>query len=253
MTNLSCACTSYTFAFASTWWVIKQYEKTLKAKSDKNTDATSIEFMSLEQVFNTDDGFEVFANHLVNEFSTENLFFVLEMMQIKNQIQQNKSLKVNNVGLRITVCKEILDEFCRDDAKIIDLDTFRMNIMYIMNEYIYDYSEHSVNISAPTRHGIIKIFDVVMESMNKDGKASVTVNSNRKSVPTLTGVPSNSVCVAIEMDGMEHGDDQNFVDQCIVIFDEALEEVIDLLRRDSLVRFYETPEYKQLASARIDK
>lgn len=91
MTNLSCACTSYTFAFASTWWVIKQYRKTLQSKTDHHdTDTATITFMTLEEVFNTVDGFEVFANHLVNEFSTENLFFVLEMMQIKRQILQNK-------------------------------------------------------------------------------------------------------------------------------------------------------------------
>ena len=93
LTNLCVSSVYYVFSFASTWWVIKQYQKKLKKQNNHDhnqDDPSSIQFMTLEQVLNTEDGFEVFANHLVNEFSTENLFFVLEMMQIKNQVAENK-------------------------------------------------------------------------------------------------------------------------------------------------------------------
>ena len=45
-------------------------------------------------------------------------------------------------------------------------------------------------------------------------------------------------------------DYQNFTDQAIVLFDDALEEIIYLLRGDSLLRFYETPEYKKFVHNR---
>ena len=78
----------YAFGLFPTCWVILQYKKELKHKG--NIGGTGAEFMSLEEMLATKDGFEIFANHLVNEFSTENLFFVLEVMQIKSQMLQNK-------------------------------------------------------------------------------------------------------------------------------------------------------------------
>ena len=47
--------------------------------------STEMEQMSLESILLSKDGFDLFATHLVNEFSIENLAFVFEVMQIKNE------------------------------------------------------------------------------------------------------------------------------------------------------------------------
>lgn len=46
--------------------------------------------LSLEEILGTKNGFDAFANHLVREFSVENLFFLFEMMQIKDQCVNNQ-------------------------------------------------------------------------------------------------------------------------------------------------------------------
>ena len=46
--------------------------------------------LSLQDTFRLKNGFDYFANHLVREFSVENLFFLFEAMQIKNECIQNK-------------------------------------------------------------------------------------------------------------------------------------------------------------------
>ena len=160
----------------------------------------------------------------------------------------------DHVGVKIPICDKILTELRRKDRNITDIDGFKENLNYVMNEYIYDYSRHSVNISASTRQGLTQIFDMVINNdLGILYHGSVTVSTYNRSSPiptnsnpTLSYVPSHSLGIgsSLEMQSME--DIESFVDQCIVIFDEALEEIIDLLRSDSLVRFYETMEYKNL-------
>lgn len=49
----------------------------------------------LEEILSTRDGFEMFTNHLVLEYSVENMLFVLEMEIIKDEIIANKLSKTS--------------------------------------------------------------------------------------------------------------------------------------------------------------
>ena len=105
---------SYMFSMLPTYWVIKQYHKQLirsksttksifyhdNADSVVSRTANSEEFtpatpayekrLPLEEILSTKDGFDLFANHLIREFSIENLFFVFEMMQTKRELLLKK-------------------------------------------------------------------------------------------------------------------------------------------------------------------
>lgn len=69
----------YSFAFISTYWVIKQHNKqSVATPSDTQ--------LTLEQILSSQKGFRTFADYLVQEFSIEHLFFLFEVMKLKNDL-----------------------------------------------------------------------------------------------------------------------------------------------------------------------
>eukprot|EP01084_Bolivina_argentea_P029355 54479_1 len=125
----------YVFSLVPTYWVLKQYEKQLslnslkkkkkikiedeKSNSTQNSRKIQVEYtdkMSLEEILKTKDGFDIFANHLIREFSIENLFFVFEVMQAKNEV----------------ITKKLINKF---DAKK----------KFLMDKYVYN-DESKLNI-----------------------------------------------------------------------------------------------------------
>ena len=84
--NIWTCCAAYCYCFIETYWVMRQYEKQLVANKDISE---SIKKVQLEDMLKDKDGFYLFANHLVKEFSIENLMFVFEVMQIKYEVIQH--------------------------------------------------------------------------------------------------------------------------------------------------------------------
>ena len=80
---------SFGFILLSTYWVIRQYNNEL-LRNDALRNGESKK-MSLEDILATKDGFDLFANHLVNEFSIENLTFVFQVMQMKYEAMKSRS------------------------------------------------------------------------------------------------------------------------------------------------------------------
>ena len=71
----------YTYCFVATYWVIEQYKKQLN-QFDMNAEVTQ---MKLKDILSSKDGFDLFAAHLVNEFSIENLAFIFDVMGVKRE------------------------------------------------------------------------------------------------------------------------------------------------------------------------
>ena len=84
--NIATNGVSYFTCLLQTYWVIGQYVKQLKLHANSE----ELTHFKLEQVLCTKDGFDLFANHVVKEFSVENLFFVFEVMQMKHELISNK-------------------------------------------------------------------------------------------------------------------------------------------------------------------
>ena len=81
----------YVYCFISTYWVIRQYHKQLRELSD---DKMIFKELTLDEILMSKDGFDLFANHLVNEFSIEHLAFLYEMMQIKQEAIDNRCVLI---------------------------------------------------------------------------------------------------------------------------------------------------------------
>ena len=123
----------------------------------------------LKDILSTKDGFDLFANHLVNEFSTENLFFLFEMMNVKREILDNGLVATDDIGVTITICKHTLKSLSKDDSSIRTLNSLKQNLNHIMDEYIYESSENSINIAAATRYDIICNFHDIMKHSDQIG------------------------------------------------------------------------------------
>ena len=114
VTNIGAAIGSYCICMISTHWVISQYrgELSIKGVESRSTTPTSRSVMAnrltLEEILNSKDGFDLFANHLVKEFSIENLAFVFEVMQLKHDAIAH-ALSTNI----ITSCSEFIFSYLK--------------------------------------------------------------------------------------------------------------------------------------------
>ena len=61
-----------------------------KKKNKDNLDPWIKNPLRFEEIVSTKDGFEFFTNHLVSEYSVENILFVLELEIIKDEIIEHK-------------------------------------------------------------------------------------------------------------------------------------------------------------------
>ena len=99
MNLFTCSC-CYVLGYVSTYWVVKQYEREMvrrRSLDEERESQTLSDIRSsmskrweLEDILATKDGFDLFANHLVKEFSIENLYFIFEMVQIKSDLIDHK-------------------------------------------------------------------------------------------------------------------------------------------------------------------
>ena len=104
--------------------------------------------MPLEDLLSTKDGFDIFANQLVKEFSIENLFFVYEVMQTKKDAITHKLLKRDEVGIFMEMDYGIVR---RQGSVVYNIDDLKKNFRHIRDQYIITSGEYCVNISAMTR------------------------------------------------------------------------------------------------------
>ena len=98
--NIIACLPGYVWIYIATKWCVIKYNKQLPQELSEMMDRSNVSAsgqchkttsrLSLEQILATEDGFDIFANHLVKEFSIENLFFIFEMMQIKNDVLENE-------------------------------------------------------------------------------------------------------------------------------------------------------------------
>eukprot|EP01083_Nonionella_stella_P067055 177098_1 len=219
-------CTAcYTMSFVSTHWVIKQYN-TQRKKLElctqlllSNSASVMNEVKSrltLTEVVSTKDGFDSFANHLVREFAIENLFFVFEVVQIKNELVSNRLIDVGNIGVTIAIDFHRMERLRRKESSIHTVEEMKTNIEYIVQQYVLMEGEYTVNISSTTRNRLMCEYERLEHDYVSDGT------------------------------GLQAEKEKAIVREYIGIFDESMEEIISLMRGDSLTRFYQTAEYKML-------
>ena len=305
--NLIACVAPHTIGFVATFWAVrqcrKQYYKELKSKMGDTTrkfsDSSAFSEMTLEHILATRDGFDLFANHLVKEFSIENLFFIFELVQIKNELLTHRMINRDDIGTMMDIDFHRMDRTKRSKSIIYSMDELKDNIRYIMNQYIYSDAEFCVNISAHSRRDIIDSYEGLLEISRSgitepaelemidvnvppvntldhghtnikgipigDTSPQISVSVTDRAFKSIAGIPVNRVeSLEIEASMGSHTRTPNTPDpeikivykhaeriqDYIRIFDRSMNEIIQLMRKDSLTRFYMTEEYERLSKDR---
>ena len=212
--------------------------------------------LEIEEVLSDKSAFDLFAIHLVGEFSIENLAFLLEAMQIKQDLIDNKLCSQNEVGLMVPMAPERMERTRRrkksEGYTMLDL---RENIKCLMEHYVHHSAPCVVNVSARTRNDVVEVFSELEHKCE-----------NQKVVETTSGGEEVGVWNFLESDGsnnvrvvkrnleffVNHTPnepsqlDKELSVQYALLLDNALEEIICLLRSDCLVRFKRSKAYSKL-------
>eukprot|EP01084_Bolivina_argentea_P292317 502507_1 len=215
--NIFVTSACYIACFISTYWIIKQYEKQKELHvgsvelqtSPSMTQSSSQSRMSLEDIISKQDGFDLFAIHLVKEFAIENLAFVFEVMQIKNEAIHSKLISEDDVGLLVPVASERIQKIKRKQCQVKGINDLKENIKYIVDEYIYQGAEHCINISSFTRIAVLKTYNGLEQQNITDHVADV-IDRNLHAFTGRTGV---------------NEEDKELTLQYVTIFDKALDEI----------------------------
>eukprot|EP01083_Nonionella_stella_P002650 7583_1 len=256
ISNVWMAVVCYVLCFLQTSWVIRRF-----IASRAFDETATVEPISLEELLKTQDGFEVFANHLMHEFSIENLFFVFEIMQTKHEMVMDSLVSEDEIGYVIPFQWKNMDQIIRRGT-MNDVNDLRHTVRHIMDQYIASESHYCVNLSAPIRNQILVAY------ANLEGGGKLVVEAE------IVYEEEDDTCVTGQTEETESRFAQHFHDQprisrvsqssidfgkindvelnkrYVVLFDYAIKEIMQLLKGDSLRRFHQTREYKTMMKKR---
>merc|ERR1719206_1437952 len=115
--------------------------------------------VTLHEIFADKDYFDLFAQHLVLEFSVENLLFLLEATHFKQQCIENGLLPPSEAP------KEHVDGpfifargINREESEVVDGISFLDNLRHIFENYIDEKGAYAINIPFGLRDDLQKGF-----------------------------------------------------------------------------------------------
>jgi len=174
--------------YISTKWVIDQFHKRRRRSITQSQINGAV---SLSMLLKSKEGFEAFAAHLVHEFCIENLLFLFEAMHFKMQCLRSGLIRYRYAGVMMEFDHEIMNLDDDPDAHshrrkssnprtlttsqsdggggdpsatISNMDEFYANFHYIVDRYVYEHSEYSINISYETRTRFFSLLHQISKS-----------------------------------------------------------------------------------------
>ena len=240
---------SCVFVFATVWistiFVIWQYNKSRRHQHErlKDQSPTTTHF-TLEEILAKKETFDLFAIHLANEFSIENLAFALEAMQAKNDLIHYNLCSQDEVGLLIPMASERMEKTRRKKrCEEYTVDDLSEDVQYLMDQYIDRSAEYSVNLSASTRNRSLEIY-----SKLEHERSQRTIDGNGTETDIEMQTAGSGIDIVFSKDDQQRGTrvDGRLCAQYASLLDNALGEIVGLLRSDSFSRFRRSAAYKKL-------
>ena len=139
----------------------------------------------------------------------------------------------------------------KDEMMIDNIETLRDYVHYILEQYVYEHAEYRVNISSFTRLNLLQkenefnnrynesmsqSIEIVLEQQQNND--SLQLEIGRERIRTDSGTRSELLSVSMHF--------QELMKDYAIMFDKAMEEIMSLLKTDSLSRFYNTKGYKTM-------
>jgi len=224
------------FYFVSTKWVLDQHslrmaENEARLARDEKEDAQLK--VTLHEIFADKDYFDLFAQHLVLEFSVENLLFLLEATHFKQQCIENGLLPPSEAP------KEHVDGpfifargINREESEVVDGISFLDNLRHIFENYIDEKGAYAINIPFGLRDDLQKGFAPYAKLFVDDANSK---QRGRRSGSDHSKLAVYSVFTASKTPLV--------VSQFIELLSTAIEEISHLVCLDSLWRFLVSDEF----------
>ena len=147
----------------------------------------------------------------------------------------------SDIGLVIPISDDLLKTLKQKDMEIGSVKELKRSIKHVLHQFILTDGGFSINLSAQTRLDAIGKFNKMKAIHQKTPTMDFT--HVEIDIDTLQ-LDLGGATYSVEAD--EHCDAKEFVIGIITAFDSAIKEIVDLLSKDSLIRFYDTEEYKSL-------
>eukprot|EP01084_Bolivina_argentea_P142378 250143_1 len=93
-------------SYVSSKWVLRRYTKRKNTNFSKKNNRKGI---TLQQVLQHDDGFELFAVFLIQNFAIENLMFLYQAMMFKSECLKNGFIEQSDIGIILEFGKKTND------------------------------------------------------------------------------------------------------------------------------------------------
>eukprot|EP01084_Bolivina_argentea_P065695 119744_1 len=216
--------TIFSFILILTKWSINEYYKRTNVVNNIALTKTSINIKFVD-ILKNKDALDLFAFHLVKEFSIENLLFLYQSMQWKIECVDNQLIQHENIGMYLDFGKNIATKRPKFDEK--DLHSFYYEFKCIVDRYIIDSGEYCVNVSSQTKN---KIMGVI--ALNDSDKLANQLSNHIDDHKQATKLENHQLLLT-----------------CIQVMDEAIHEIVKLISSDSFIRFSKTIQFKKLYAA----
>ena len=177
-------------------------------------------------VFADIDLLDLFAQHLVREFSIESLLFLIEATRFKQQcIDRGLFQPTQDISETYKFARSVH----RPSSDILDATSFFENMCHIYDRYIPHSAEYAVNISGKARCDIKKAF----------APYSKRFASKRP-------FASQAGDLAIHM-AFSETEMHNVAALFVKLLSVAMDQVAHMLDLDSLLRFRDTDEFNDIS------
>eukprot|EP01084_Bolivina_argentea_P144143 252982_1 len=219
--------TNVSIIYYSCYWLKKQYvfRRKLEILGQIHPQTPTCSFISLfkkeihfSDIMNAKQGFIALCNHLSNELSLENILFVLQVCQFKAIIYNLSNGQINdNVGKlcgaedndnnNSIFSASILNvSWLPIDSRMKKLSPYKI-ALYLYDKYIDDCADLMINISSENRRNIYRDFQQILQTED------------------VLNIDNNIL---------------------YIIFDQAFNEIWNLIANDSFFRFRTTDKFKRL-------
>ena len=158
-------------------------------------------------------------------------------------------IELQHAGVMCPIAEDRINKMRRRDSLIYGVEELKISIRSVMENYMYHGAEYSINVSAFTRMTALNSYDQLGLRMERvetraNRNENEAENGNETEHETSTSEadsPGSSECLQPQL---SVNSQREMILRYVTIFDRSLEEIIGLLKLDSLSRFYRSKEYK---------
>jgi len=214
------------FYYISTKWVIDQYELRMAENVKRTKHAEHCQRkVSLHGIFADKDYFDLFAQHLVREFSIENLLFLLDVTHFKAQCVKAQFVESDADAISFTFARTVT----RPNSEVTDAISFLENLCYIHQRYIAQSAEYPINIPYTLRADFKSVYTPY---------SRLFAERRRRVRPRSTDPTNLAIYLAFS-----ENERPSVVRQFVDLLNSAVTEITRLMQLDSLLRFRSSQEY----------